>query len=345
MSSRIACALVLISLTACETSPEGTDGKARAGGTSAGSAGVSGTMATAGQGGGAGTSGGASGAAAGSAGVSSGGAAGNASGNGGLGGSSGVRGGAGGATSDAGAPGSEGGAAAVGGDAGAESDGAGAGGAPDGALESFELVVIGSSTAAGEGASAESRGWVSLLADELEQRVSVPLEVTNLAVSGYASAQLSSGSGSDGNIDDAVDERPNLILVALAGSNDLGAGVSADTFLSRSSDLRQTANDAGIPVFFLSTAPKDLSQSEREALRDWASAMGEAFDPCWVPSQGEYTPCFVDVFAPLANASLGILSEYGAGDGIHLNDAGHAAIFEAVEPIVSAYVCSVAACD
>lgn len=109
--------------------------------------------------------------------------------------------------------------------------------------------------------------------------------------------------------------------------------------------MRDTANDAGIPIFFLSTAPKDLSQQEREALRDWALAMGDAFEPCWVPQAGDYAPCFIDVFGPLANGSLGIRSNYGAGDGIHLNDDGHAAIFEVVEPIVSAYICSVAACD
>ena len=57
-----------------------------------------------------------------------------------------------------------------------------------------------------------------------------------------------------------------------------------------------------------------------------------------------YGPCFIDIFAPLANASLGVASAYGAGDGIHLNDAGHARIFEVAEAIVKPYVCSRVAC-
>ena len=51
-----------------------------------------------------------------------------------------------------------------------------------------------------------------------------------------------------------------------------------------------------------------------------------------------------DIFAPLANASLGVASAYGAGDGIHLNDGGHARIFEVAEAIVKPYVCSRVAC-
>jgi lysophospholipase L1-like esterase len=155
-----------------------------------------------------------------------------------------------------------------------------------------------------------------------------------------------SDSGASGNIEDAIEGSPNLVLVALAGSNDLGAGVSESTFLTRMRALSDVAREADVPVFFMSTAPKDLSQSEREALRDWASSMAEQFEPCWVPSQqAEYSPCFIDVFAPLANDELGIRSEFGEGDGIHLNDAGHAAIFEQAVAIVRPYVCSVATCD
>jgi lysophospholipase L1-like esterase len=73
--------------------------------------------------------------------------------------------------------------------------------------------------------------------------------------------------------------------------------------------------------------------------------MAERFSACWVPGRDdEYSPCFVDVFAPLANSSLGIESDYNAGDGIHLNDAGHQVIFEAVRGVVTPYVCSMTEC-
>jgi lysophospholipase L1-like esterase len=211
-------------------------------------------------------------------------------------------------------------------------------------LDSFTLAVIGSSTAAGEGASSSSRGWVNLLAKELEAQVVGDVATQNLSVSGYSTDDLLPNSNADGNVDDAIDQQPNLILVALAGSNDLSSGVSSETFLSRLTAIRDAAFDEGIPVFFLSTAPKDLSNDEREALRSWAQQMGEEFGECWTPDISDYSPCFIDIFDALANSSLGISSEYSAGDGIHLNDAGHQVIFELTRDVVEPYVCSMTEC-
>jgi lysophospholipase L1-like esterase len=207
------------------------------------------------------------------------------------------------------------------------------------------MVVLGSSSAAGEGASSSSRGWVSLLSSSLEDVVATEWSSRNLAQGGYTTSELLPGSGSNGNIDDALELEPDLVVVALAGSNDLSAGTSESEFLARLTMLRETAQAAGVPVFFLSTAPKDLGTSEREALRDWGEAMAERFSACWAPGRdAEYSPCFVDVFAPLANSSLGIDSDYNAGDGIHLNDAGHQMIFEAARDVVTDYVCSMTEC-
>ena len=259
--------------------------------------------------------------------------------------------GAGGSTNTAGSSGDS-----MGGSAGrssSTSEGGGAGGASDpGATDGggpavavdFTLAVIGSSTAAGEGASNSSRGWVRLLARELEARVSGDFEVRNLSVGGYASSHLMPGSGSDGNVDDALDEEPDLIIVALAGSNDLSNGVSTQTFLSRLATIRDRAVEAGVPTFFVGTAPKDLGENERETLLEWTDQMRKEFETCWTPQAPSYTPCFIDVFEALANASLGIGAAFGSGDGIHLNDAGHQRIFEIAEAVVAPYVCSVSGC-
>jgi len=333
----LAAALVFAACTDTgETQPDGASAGAGGGAGSGGSgtggvgagAGVGGTgLAGMGLGGGAGLSTGGT-TTAGSAGASE---------NAGRAGSSG-------ATSSGGTAGRTPGGGAGG--VGAEGGDDGEGGAPAPGLTSFELVVIGSSTAAGEGASSSSRGWVSLLASALDDAALVDVTTTNLARGGYTTTELASGSGADGSIDDAIEREPNLILVSLAGSNDLSAGTSESTFLSRLTALRDTANQAGIPVFFLSTAPKDLSDSEKQALKDWAEAMGTAFESCWVPeSSAEHAPCFVDIFDGLANESLGIDSMYGSGDGIHLNDEGHAAIFELTANVVVPYVCSRVSCN
>jgi lysophospholipase L1-like esterase len=223
---------------------------------------------------------------------------------------------------------------------------AGASGGPDSppALTSFRLAVIGSSTSAGEGASSSSKGWVSLLADALEDVVTTSFTCNNLSVGGYSSNDLSPGSRSNGSIDDAIDRDPDLIVVALAGSNDLSSGTSKSTFLSRLEAMRKAGQEAQIPVFFLTTAPKDLSNDEQEALEDWAHAIKDDFGSCWTPSSSDHSPCVIDVFEPLASSSLGVRSEFGAGDGIHLNDAGHAEIFRLARAVIEPYVCSLTSC-
>lgn len=220
----------------------------------------------------------------------------------------------------------------------------GAGGG-SGDPSSFTLAVIGSSTAAGDGASAFDFAWVGLLDDSLRAAVTTRFFLDNFATGGYGSAHLLPGSGFRGNIDDAIEAEPDLIVVALAGSNDLSSGTTTAQFMARLAVIRDTAFAAGIPVFFVSTAPKDLDLSDREMLELWARNMEGSFGACPIPGAASpYSPCFIDIFHALANPSLGLASELGAGDGIHLNDAGHARIFQVADPILKAYVCSRAAC-
>ena len=254
----------------------------------------------------------------------------------------------GGTTGTGGAPsaGSGGAANTDAGAAGSDSPpapGGAAGSDGGGTLTRFRLAVIGSSTSAGEGASSTAKGWVSLLSKSLEASVEGEFTSSNLSVGGYSSDDLVP-EGSSGNIDDAIDRDPNLILVALAGSNDLSAGTSKSQFLSRLLAIRERGKEAGIPVFILTTAPKDLSNDEQEELQDWAETIQNEFGTCWTPGSPQHSPCVIDVFEPLANSGLGVRSEFSAGDGIHLNDAGHAEIARLAEAVVKPYLCSVAAC-
>jgi lysophospholipase L1-like esterase len=208
---------------------------------------------------------------------------------------------------------------------------------------SFTLAVIGSSTAEGEGASRPANAWTALLTRSLAARTNFTLR--NLAVGGYTTADLLPDSDSTGNMKDAIATQPDLIVVALAGSNDLSIGTSSSTFMSRLTLLRDDAKAAGIPTFFVTTAPKDLSDSERQTLADWASSMRQSFASCWVPGTASpYTPCLIDIFDALSTSSLELASQFDSGDGIHLDDAGHAVVFRTAEPVLEAYVCSVAAC-
>jgi len=204
------------------------------------------------------------------------------------------------------------------------------------------IAVLGSSTAEGEGASSPANSWVGLLEHALSDAANV--SITNLAMGGYTTLELVPGSGASGGIDAALGERPDLIVVALAGSNDLDIGTSTANYLSRLTQVRDAARALGIPTFFVGTAPKDLGESERLLLADWNGQMRGRFNTCWVPANGAYSPCFIDVFADLADADLNIRSQYESGDGIHLNDAGHRVIFQDAVEIIEPYLCTVSDC-
>jgi lysophospholipase L1-like esterase len=219
------------------------------------------------------------------------------------------------------------------------------GGTAAGLPSDFTLAIVGSSTAAGDGASTEANAWAAQLEVSLGDRLAGDVALHNFASGGFTSAELVPGSGQPGSVDAALAIDPDLILVALAGSNDLSDGTTSAELIRRLTLLRDTALGAGVPVFFLSTAPKDLTDTEREALAAWAADMGQSFAVCPVPDRStSYSPCFIDVFTALADDTLGLAADYDSGDGIHINDAGHAVIYELVRDTVEPYVCSRARC-
>jgi lysophospholipase L1-like esterase len=219
--------------------------------------------------------------------------------------------------------------------------GGGSGGSGSG-TGPFVIAVLGSSTAEGEGASSVASSWVGLLEAELSEAANV--SIVNLAAGGYTTLDLLPGSGAPGNIDDAIDESPDLIVVALAGSNDLSIGTSTAAYVSRLAQLRDRSRAAGIPTFFTSTTPKNLSDEERFLLADWSVQTQSAFNTCWVPANASYSPCFIDVFADLASEDMGMKPQYVAADNFHHNDAGHRVIFENAIEIIEPYVCTVTVC-
>jgi lysophospholipase L1-like esterase len=212
-------------------------------------------------------------------------------------------------------------------------------------LEAFHITVIGSSTAAGIGASNGELNWVTLLDDALVAKVRASYSTSNLAVGGYTALDITPGSGLPGSIDQAIAEKPDLIIVAIAGSNDLAPGFTTERFIAQLVSVRELAKAAGIPTFFMSTLPKNLTPGERDLLEQWSVAMTSEFSQCWIPGTTKaYAPCYIDVFQALADSSLGLAAQFDSGDGQHPNDAGHALLFRAVDAIVEPYVCTKTEC-
>jgi lysophospholipase L1-like esterase len=206
----------------------------------------------------------------------------------------------------------------------------------------FVIAVLGSSTAEGEGASSLNKSWVRLLASQLSSIANV--SIVNFATGGYSTLDLLPATGAGGTVDDAIAEHPDLIVVSLAGGNDISSGTPAASYVPRLTEASRRAKAAGIPAFFVGTAPKNADDADRQQLGSWNQEMRSRFSTCWTPGNASYSPCFIDVMPELGNADHEIKSTYDSGDGIHLNDAGHDVLFQNAAEVITQYVCSKTDC-
>jgi len=188
-------------------------------------------------------------------------------------------------------------------------------------------VVLGSSTAAGVGAD-PGRGWVALVAADV-----APLQVSvlNLARGGMVSSEaLPVGTpvpdqrpGPDArvNLDRALAESPRLLLLSFP-TNDTALGMAAEETLANLLRLRDGAAAATPPAAVLV-----LSSQPREGFDPVRQARLEALDALAAQAFGA---CFVRTRLALSDTQGRIAAAYSAGDGIHLNNAGHALVAEQV---------------
>ncbi len=219
--------------------------------------------------------------------------------------------------------------------------GGGGGGAAPGPVPPGALVapgtwtVIGSSTAAGVGASA-GHGWVDLLRSDYAGR---GVSVVNLAASGSVSYQgLPGGSPPPPgrpppdpahNIDAALSQGPKLVIASYP-SNDTAAGYSAEETVGNLLTIRASAADRGVPSVVTSTQPSRPVPTAAHAATV-AQIDGRL--------AAEFGPCFVEIRSVLATPQNTLDPRYDSGDGQHLNDAGHLVVFQRVKAVLDGRQC------
>ncbi|WP_425261575.1 SGNH/GDSL hydrolase family protein [Rubrivivax sp. RP6-9] len=195
-------------------------------------------------------------------------------------------------------------------------------------------VVLGSSSAAGTGASS-GQGWASQLQGAAQARQVV---LQNIARNGTLTYQaLATGSNPPAgrpapdtavNITRALQFAPKLVLLSFP-TNDTAAGYTADETAANLLALQRAAQAAGAAALVLGVQPRDgLTGSQRAVLADLDQRLA-----------AQAGPCFVALFAALADGNGHIAAAYAAGDGIHLNDAGHRVVRERVQAVLDGGRC------
>jgi acyl-CoA thioesterase I len=197
-----------------------------------------------------------------------------------------------------------------------------------------DWVVLGSSTAAGAGASKPQLSWVELLRADT---VAKDAQLHNIARGGYSSYQaLSSRCTVDPlrkqpdpnhNIDRALTLAADMVLLNFS-SNDAALGYTAVETAANILLLRQQLADKNVALLVLSAQPRNMAPDKQQQLLE----LNRLLQPVL---QG----CYVDVYAALTAPGGGLAPTYDFGDGVHLNDAGHQLVFTAVKAALQSGQC------
>lgn len=182
------------------------------------------------------------------------------------------------------------------------------------------IVILGSATAEGVGASTKSKSWVELMKTKLKKD-SKTVSVVNLAKRTYTSYHIMpSGTkatnrpapNKDRNITKALEIKPFLVIIQLT-TNDINNGYSDQETLRNYETLRQMLVKANVNYLFAGPQPRNFNaKSQRNRLLTFNEKLIK-----WDPDH------VVDVLKKLSQQDFKIKKAYAYTDGRNINDKGH----------------------
>ncbi len=195
------------------------------------------------------------------------------------------------------------------------------------AYQAQRIAIVGSSTAVGSGASDYAHAWAGLYTTNLAL-LNSSNRVVNLAVGGYTTYHtLPTGTINPGgrpavdtahNITAALATRPDAVIINLP-SNDAANGYTESETETNFLKMAATCLASNVPVWIATTQPRNLSAAGRTNLMHVKAWIVATF-----PNR-----C-LDFWTTIANPDGTINAPYNAGDGIHLNNAGHQILYSRV---------------
>jgi len=191
----------------------------------------------------------------------------------------------------------------------------------------FHIVVLGSSTAYGDGAS-PGKSWVALYTDYLK-KINTNYIVDNLAVPGTTTYIMQADNYvppkgrplpmKGHNITTAIQLHADAIIINFP-TNDAASNYTLQEQENNFKRVTNIAKNHNILVWVASTQPRNnftfQQVTSQKNLYNWI--------------KNYYKEKSVDFNKGLASSKDSILFKYNAGDGIHLNDAGHQILYQRV---------------
>lgn len=199
-----------------------------------------------------------------------------------------------------------------------------------------KVVVLGSSTAAGSGASSYANAWVSKYTAYL-QSVNPANTLVNLAVGGYNTYLIiPTGTPHGGrpdqdparNVTAAVATYHADVVIVNMPTNDVANSYDVSETLLNYRRIKAYCDSAHVTLYIATSQPRNFTD---------AGKLGQLMQirDSTVAQYGSYA---IDFWNTLANADGTIQPAYNSGDGVHLNDAGHDLLFQRVKakPVLGA---------
>jgi acyl-CoA thioesterase-1 len=188
------------------------------------------------------------------------------------------------------------------------------------------IVILGSSTAQGIGANPIDSAWAYRIQETVNKN-GIKANFINLALGGYTTYQVMPTGfcvvnrpvpDTARNITKALSCNPALVMISLP-TNDIEAGYSYNEILSNYAELTHLLDSAKVKYIIFSTQPRDFTSVNQRMELDTLNNK----------IIGVYSNHVNNFLDQLSIATYVINPLYSAGDGIHLNNAGHLIIANA----------------
>lgn len=188
------------------------------------------------------------------------------------------------------------------------------------------IVVLGSSTAAGWGPSKPDSSWVNRLQKRFDTDKK-KARIINLALGGFTTYQMmpngfNTPSGRpqpdiNRNVTKALLLHPDMILINMP-TNDIANNYSDEEIMANFQTVVKLIADSKTDYILTGTQPRNFAWPDQcQHLKTLDDKLVSTF-------KGHVN----SILTKLSTPAYTILDKYSAGDGVHLNDKGHAVIYE-----------------
>jgi lysophospholipase L1-like esterase len=115
---------------------------------------------------------------------------------------------------------------------------------------------------------------------------------------------------------------PSKVIISFP-SNDAAVGYSARESVHNLKHITTVLQKAGAKVMIISSQPRLLSQKKRQQLLEFDRLLKQ-----------KMAGCFVEVYESLVGSNNGLAEKYDH-DTVHMNDAGHKVVFDAIKSTIT----------